>query len=200
MPEPIPPEPEPDAEEANVVEEEMQQTVPVQRSIEDINALLSQAAVDMEDEADPALSVDNASELMESLTPEAIQTRLAEYLAENANDNGHLSDFISNMKAESFGPSGLNLTYISTSLSPVELDTLENKQALQMINASYSALGLSGTVTLSPAQGGSEKKRYRRGSYIENQHIAANPAVMHANKLLNTRLVDARLIEKDDDK
>jgi hypothetical protein len=71
-----------------------------------------------------------------------------------------------------------------------------------MIDAAFAALGLSGTVKLTPMQDSAEveKKKYRRGSYIENQHIAANPAVVHVNKLLGTVLVDARLLEKDDDK
>jgi len=166
-----------------------------------MNALLSQASYDLDEELDPALSTDNASAVMENFTPETIQDRLVEYLSENVNDDGRLGDFISSMHPESFGPAGLCLTYNAASLSPTELDILENKQALKVLNDSYAAMGFHGSLSLLPERGDAsgEKLKYHRGSYIENQRVSANPAVVHVNKLLNTTLVDARLLDKGEE-
>ncbi len=166
-------------------------------SIADLNAMLSMNSYDPEDDTDPALSMDSSSSLMEQFTPEAIQLRLANTLAEK---NDALGDFISGMHAESFSPGGLTLTYKSTNLSPTELDLIENKDARQTIDNAFASLGLQGCVILAPAgenaSGG--QKKYHRGSYIENQRIAATEIVTHVNKMLNTTLVDSRILDKDE--
>ncbi len=167
-------------------------------SMIDINAQLMQAsAIDIEDEADPALADTGENALMASYTPSVVHERLMEQLAEMGGNFAKIGETVANLVPQALGQYGLTLLCEQSRMSSSDLELLSDNATLQQLNQAYKALHLSGSVKINYSQDGqsSSHVRYKPASFIDLQHIRADEFVLKANRILGTQVTEGRVPE-----
>ena len=168
-------------------------------NIIDINAQLMQAsAIDIEDEADPALADTGESSLMAAYNPTVVHEKLVEQLSEMGGNYAKIGETVSNLVPQALGQYGLTLLCEQSRMTSADLALLSDSATMQQLNQAFKALHLSGSVKINYSQEGrgGPQVRYKPASFMDMQSIRADEFVAKANRMLGTEVIEGRVPEK----